>query len=35
MLKRGGGGHLAAGTCQIPNDIANEELIRLIEDLGN
>lgn len=35
MLKRGGGGHLAAGTCQISNDIANEELIKLIEDLGD
>ena len=34
MLNRGGGGHLAAGTCQLPNEVANEELIKLIEELG-
>ncbi len=33
MLKRGGGGHMAAGTCQIANEIANEELIKLIDEL--
>ena len=33
MLKRGGGGHLAAGTCQIANETTTEELIKLIEDL--
>lgn len=35
MLKRGGGGHMAAGTCQIANEIANEELIKLIEELAD
>lgn len=33
MLKRDGGGHEAAGTCQIANDIANSELRKLIEEL--
>ena len=33
MLKRGGGGHMAAGTCQIANETANEELIKLIDEL--
>lgn len=33
MLKRGGGGHAAAGTCQVENDVAIEELNLLIEDL--
>lgn len=33
MLKRNGGGHAAAGTCQISNETANTELIELINDL--
>lgn len=33
MLKRGGGGHMAAGTCQIANETANEDLIKLIDEL--
>lgn len=33
MLKRGGGGHMAAGTCQIPNETTTEELIKLIDEL--
>lgn len=33
MLKRGGGGHMAAGTCQISNETANEDLIKLIDEL--
>lgn len=33
MLKRGGGGHQAAGTCQIQNETATEELIKLIDEL--
>jgi len=33
MLKRGGGGHMAAGTCQIANETTTEELIKLIDEL--
>ncbi|TDT71903.1 nanoRNase/pAp phosphatase (c-di-AMP/oligoRNAs hydrolase) [Hypnocyclicus thermotrophus] len=33
MLKRDGGGHKAAGTCQVNNEIAEEELKKLIEEL--
>lgn len=33
MLKRGGGGHMAAGTCQVANETANEDLIKLIDEL--
>lgn len=33
MLKRGGGGHMAAGTCQMPNETSNTELIKLIDEL--
>jgi len=33
MLKRNGGGHKAAGTCQINNDTAHDELIKLIKEL--
>jgi len=29
MLIYGGGGHLAAGTCQVPNDVANVTLAAL------
>ena len=32
-LARGGGGHLAAGTCQISNAIVDEELEKLINEL--
>lgn len=35
MLKKGGGGHMAAGTCQMNNETANAELINLIEELGD
>ena len=31
MLKHGGGGHKAAGTCQVPTDKADETLKELIE----
>lgn len=33
MLKRNGGGHQAAGTCQIDNDSVGQELLNLINDL--
>lgn len=33
MLQYGGGGHLAAGTCQVPNDQAETALPELIEKL--
>lgn len=35
MLKNGGGGHSAAGTCQIDNDKAEEVLNELIETITN
>ncbi len=35
MFKYGGGGHSAAGTCQIDNDKANEVLEELIEAINN
>jgi nanoRNase/pAp phosphatase (c-di-AMP/oligoRNAs hydrolase) len=35
MLKYGGGGHNAAGTCQIDNDKANDILNELIETITN
>ena len=35
MLKNGGGGHNAAGTCQIDNDKAEEVLEELIEAINN
>lgn len=35
MLKHGGGGHSAAGTCQIANDQAGEILKELIETITN
>ena len=35
MLKYGGGGHNAAGTCQIDNDKANDVLEELIETITN
>jgi nanoRNase/pAp phosphatase (c-di-AMP/oligoRNAs hydrolase) len=35
MLKYGGGGHNAAGTCQIENDKADEILEELIETITN
>ncbi|WP_299775640.1 exopolyphosphatase [uncultured Pseudoteredinibacter sp.] len=34
MLKYGGGGHLAAGTCQVENDKAEEVLAELIETMN-
>lgn len=33
MLKRNGGGHEAAGTCQVNNEKASKELLELIEEL--
>lgn len=33
MLRYGGGGHVAAGTCQVPNDEAEERLGDIIEEL--
>lgn len=34
MLSYGGGGHEAAGTCQVPNDLANETLDELIKQIN-
>ena len=34
MLEYGGGGHDAAGTCQIPNDSAERMLKQLIEQFN-
>jgi nanoRNase/pAp phosphatase (c-di-AMP/oligoRNAs hydrolase) len=34
MLEYGGGGHLAAGTCQVPHDEAERVLGELIEKVG-
>ncbi|GHV14948.1 exopolyphosphatase [Fibrobacterales bacterium] len=34
MLKYGGGGHTAAGTCQVPNDQAERVLKELIETIN-
>lgn len=34
MLQHGGGGHLAAGTCQVPNDVAKDVLPELIKKLS-
>lgn len=33
MLRYGGGGHLAAGTCQVPNDEAETRLVEIIDEL--
>ncbi|MFW6251531.1 MAG: exopolyphosphatase, partial [Alkalispirochaetaceae bacterium] len=33
MLRYGGGGHIAAGTCQVPNDEAEGRLAEIIEQL--
>jgi len=33
MLKNGGGGHHAAGTCQVENDVAEEKLQELIDQI--
>ena len=35
MLEYGGGGHANAGTCQIPNDQANEVMRALIEQINS
>jgi len=35
MLKYGGGGHKAAGTCQINNDKAEEVLAQIIDKINN
>ncbi|QTD54375.1 exopolyphosphatase [Sulfidibacter corallicola] len=34
MLKYGGGGHAAAGTCQVANDSADENLEKLIKEIS-
>jgi nanoRNase/pAp phosphatase (c-di-AMP/oligoRNAs hydrolase) len=34
MLGHGGGGHPAAGTCQVPHERADEVLAEVIEALG-
>ncbi|MEM9780967.1 MAG: exopolyphosphatase [Pseudomonadota bacterium] len=34
MLRFGGGGHTAAGTCQVPNDQADAALAELIESIN-
>lgn len=33
MLRYGGGGHVAAGTCQVPNDEAEGRLAEIIDEL--
>jgi nanoRNase/pAp phosphatase (c-di-AMP/oligoRNAs hydrolase) len=33
-LKYGGGGHMAAGTCQVPNDISEKTLGDLIAKIN-
>lgn len=33
MLRYGGGGHIAAGTCQVPNDEAETRLAEIIDEL--
>ena len=35
MLKHGGGGHSAAGTCQVPKEIAEQTLEELIKTITN
>jgi nanoRNase/pAp phosphatase (c-di-AMP/oligoRNAs hydrolase) len=35
MLKYGGGGHAAAGTCQVPNDKADEVLEELVKAINS
>jgi len=35
MLEYGGGGHVAAGTCQVDNDKADVVLTQLIERINN
>ncbi|MCL2260803.1 MAG: exopolyphosphatase [Fibromonadales bacterium] len=35
MLNYGGGGHMAAGTCQVPNDQATKVLAELIETINS
>jgi nanoRNase/pAp phosphatase (c-di-AMP/oligoRNAs hydrolase) len=35
MLKYGGGGHIAAGTCQVPNDQATKVLSELIATINS
>jgi nanoRNase/pAp phosphatase (c-di-AMP/oligoRNAs hydrolase) len=34
MLTYGGGGHLAAGTCQVPHDVSERVLAELVEKVG-
>ena len=33
MLKYGGGGHMAAGTCQVPHETSQRVLSEVIESL--
>ena len=33
MLSYGGGGHMNAGTCQVPNEDAEKLLIEIIEKI--
>lgn len=35
MLERGGGGHEAAGTCQVPNEKADEILEEIIQEISS
>jgi len=35
MLKYGGGGHAAAGTCQVPNEQATKVLSELIATINS
>ena len=35
MLKYGGGGHMAVGTCQFPDDQMEEKVPQLLNELVN
>jgi nanoRNase/pAp phosphatase (c-di-AMP/oligoRNAs hydrolase) len=35
MFERGGGGHEAAGTCQVPNERADEILEEIIREISS
>jgi nanoRNase/pAp phosphatase (c-di-AMP/oligoRNAs hydrolase) len=34
MLRYAGGGHVAAGTCQVPHDQAERVLVEVVEAVG-
>lgn len=35
MLKYGGGGHMAVGTCQFSDEVMDEKLPKLLDELVN